>query len=99
MADPTFKPFIGSSVDDSENESLYSSNLSLDKKSNKSLDDSPERRKMIRSPVKKNYNRSKSKRIQKLLEESDMLDMHLKSQLGQIKEIRKMTQEAISDSG
>ena len=45
-----------------------------------------------------NGNKARSNRIQKLLEESDMVDMHLKSQLYQIQEIRKQTKEAISDS-
>ena len=97
MADPTFKPFMGSSEEGSETESLYSRADSVGQKSNKSLDDSPERRQMMRSPNKKN-NKSKTKRIKKLLEESDLVDMHIRSQLDQIQEIRKQTKEAISDS-
>ena len=53
---------------------------------------------MMNSPYKKNGNKYRSNRIQRLLEESDMVDMHLKSQLYQIREIRKQTKEAISDS-
>jgi hypothetical protein len=91
MADPAYKPFMGQSINGSDKESLYSS-LSAEKRSMKSEDASPERRQMMRSPNKthiKNSRRRRSNRIERLLEESDLLDSHLKSQLDQIHEIRK----------
>lgn len=55
LADPLYKPFGGDSIDglgcDSDDESLYSS--FSESRSLKSEDDSPIRRKMMRSPTKK----------------------------------------------
>ena len=83
----------------------YSSIRSPSWKSHKSEDDSPQRKKMMRSPGKKNKRRGhdnseigSQRAMERLLNESDLLDSKLKMQLQYIQEIRRDTQDAISNS-
>ena len=105
LADPMVKPFA--EVDPDKIETLsdqYSSIRSPSWKSNKSEDDSPQRKKMIRSPGKRNIRRydktdaGSQRAMERLLNESDLLDTKLKMQLQYIQEIRRDTQDAISNS-
>ena len=84
------KPFA--EVDPNKIETIlsdqYSSIRSPSWKSNKSEDDSPQRRKMMRSPYKKSnkrgYDRTDAgsqRAMERLLNESDLLDSKLKMQL------------------
>jgi hypothetical protein len=77
IANPEYKPF-GSN---------YSSCFSEDEGA-KSEDDSPKRRKMLKSPTRKNpkvlgddEHKKKMEEMQKLLNETDMLDKRLRNQI------------------
>lgn len=94
------KPFAEADPDKIETtlSDQYSSIRSNSWKSHKSEDDSPQRRRMMRSPRKKNNRRGygevdlgSQRAMERLLNESDIIDSRLKMQLQYIQEIRRDT--------
>ena len=96
IADPEYKPFN----ERNSQESMYSYPSDNDK-TNKSEDDSPHRRKLIRqSPVKrvKFTSQQQKAKVEEILNASAEIDAKLDSQIKHIQEIRKQTEDALSQS-
>ena len=78
---------------------MYSYPSDNDDKTNKSEDDSPHRRKLIRqSPIKrvKFTSQQQQAKVEEILNASAEIDAKLDSQIKHIQEIRKQTEDALS---